>query len=77
MRKYAVLIDDGELIASSPGVEFPDMERAVASTVRAALAIVSDQEMTPGCRSLRCEVQDRGTRELRRLSVTVAVSIDQ
>lgn len=77
MRKFAVVIDDGELIASTPGVKFPDMERAVASTVRAALAIVSDQEVTSGCQSLSCEVQDRRTRELRRLCVTVAVSIDQ
>lgn len=72
MPGFAILIDDGEYLASAFNSQHADMEAAVLSAVQMATLFATDTSaVLTGRRTVECEVQDRDSRENRTFRVTV------
>ena len=73
MATFAILIDDGELVATNPAAVYPNILMAMADTLRSAAIIAAERVKEVGLQqSLVCEVQDCETRELREMVVSFA-----
>lgn len=70
MATFAILIDDGEFIASELAADYPNMLMAMADTLRTAAIMAAERAPAIGFEQrLTCEVLDQGSREKREMIV--------
>ena len=75
MPRFDIHIDDGDLIGSGVGCNFPDMDAAVAATVQAA-TLKAEERASWGYprQRLVCEVLEHGTKHRRDFDVIYQAS---